>query len=81
MSKQPSVPPASSKSGQPVKQMNAPSPVIIIVCIILISALASYIIPAGSFTRVEDPNTGRMVVDPSSFQLVERNPTTFFQLF
>ena len=81
MSKQPSVPPASSKSGQPVKQMNAPSPVIIIVCIILISALASYIIPAGSFTRMEDPNTGRMVVDPSSFQLVERNPTTFFQLF
>ena len=73
--------PAHTQDGQPLKQMNAPNPVIIIVCIILISALASYIVPAGSFTRIEDPNTGRSVVDPTSFQLIDQNPTGIFELF
>ena len=64
----------AASSGEPI-------PVIIIVCIILISALASYIVPAGSFTRIEDPNTGRSVVDPTSFQLIDQNPTGIFELF
>lgn len=69
------------QNGTTPKKMSVPNPLIIIICIILIGALASYIIPAGSFTRVEDPNTGRMVVDPASFEYIEQNPTGFFDLF
>jgi uncharacterized ion transporter superfamily protein YfcC len=54
----------SSKKKQS-KTVLAPNPIIIISCIILISAIASYIIPAGLYDRVEDAGTGRMVVDPS----------------
>lgn len=57
------------------------NPVIVIACIILISAVASYFIPAGIFDRIEDANTGRMVVDPSTFHYTDQNPTGFFDLF
>lgn len=71
----------SKNSGQTVKTMKAPSPIVIIVCIILISAIASYIIPAGVFDRIVDPNTGKTVVDPTSFHYTEQSPTTLMELF
>ena len=71
----------SEPSGQTVKTMKAPSPIVIIVCIILISAIASYIIPAGVFDRIVDPNTGKTVVDPTSFHYTEQSPTTLMELF
>lgn len=67
-------------SGQ-AKTFKAPNPIIIIAGIILASAIASYIIPAGQFDRVADPNTGREVVDPTSFHYTEQNPTSVLQLF
>lgn len=80
MTKKKTASPSPQNKNAP-KKMNVPNPLIIIVCIILLGALASYIIPAGSFTRVEDPNTGRMVVDPASFSYVDADPTGFFELF
>lgn len=59
----------------------APNPVIIIACIILFSALASYIVPAGMFDRIQDPGTGRMVVDPATFHYIDQSPIGFFALF
>lgn len=48
--------------------------------IILIVALASYIIPAGQYDRVYDEVTGRELIDAASYQVVESNPTTFMEL-
>ncbi len=58
-----------------------PHTYVILFSVILIMALLTYIIPAGVFERVEDPNTGRMVVDPASFHAVEQSPIHFFDLF
>lgn len=71
------------KQGRPLgeKSFKAPNPVLIISLIILISALASYIIPAGIYERVEDAGTGRMVVDPTTFQYTDQNPTGFLDFF
>lgn len=63
------------------KTFKVPNPIIIIACIILISAVASYIIPAGIYDRVEDVNTRRSVVDPSTFRYTDQNPTGFLDLF
>lgn len=65
----------------PAKKVKAPNPVVIVVCIILAAAIASYIVPAGVFDRVPDPNTGRSVVDPTSFHAVEQNPASPFDVF
>ena len=36
-----------------VKAFKAPSPVLILVCVIVLCALASYVIPAGVYDRVK----------------------------
>ena len=64
-----------------VKTFKAPSPIIILVCVIAFCALASYIIPAGVYERVKDVHTGKMVVDPATFHYVAQNPTGFFDFF
>lgn len=51
-----------------------------LVAIILIVAVASYIVPAGSYDRVYDPATEREIVDPNSYHAVEKNPVTLFGL-
>ena len=58
-----------------------PHTYVILLAVVLIMAVCTYVIPAGQYERVEDPNTGRMVVNPDNFQLVEQNPTKFFDLF
>lgn len=65
----------------PIKKKSAPNPIVIIICIILVSALASYIVPAGIFDRVTDSNSGRTIVAPSTFHYVDQSPITFFTLF
>ncbi len=64
-----------------VKAFKAPSPILILVCVIVLCAIASYIIPAGVYERVKDVNTGKMVVDPSTFHYVTQNPTGFLDFF
>lgn len=73
MSKPTSITAKKSDGGQ--KAFKAPNPIIIIACIILVSALASYFVPAGLFDRIEDPGTGRMVVDPSTFHYIAKVPS------
>lgn len=44
-------------------------------------SICTYIIPAGVYERVVDPNTGRKVVDPQTFQYVEPTPVKLFDVF
>ena len=62
------------------KQLKAINPMLFLVIILLIVAVLSYIIPAGSYDRVYDEATERYLVDPDSYHSVERNPTTPFFL-
>ncbi|NLW40772.1 MAG: putative basic amino acid antiporter YfcC [Tissierellia bacterium] len=57
-----------------------PHTYVLISCIIIIAALLTYIVPAGEYARIEDPNTGRTVVDPNSFTKVEGNPVNPFEV-
>jgi uncharacterized ion transporter superfamily protein YfcC len=51
----------------------------IIFSIIIIAAIASYVVPAGQYERVEE--NGRTVVVENSYHHVEPNPISFFELF
>ena len=68
-------------SKEPIKAFKAPSPIIILVCVILFCAVASYIIPAGVYDRVKDVHTGKMVVNPATFHYVAQKPTGFLDFF
>lgn len=56
------------------KVMKVPHTYVLIFCIILLVTALTYIIPAGEYDRVEDAVTGRTIVDPDSFHVVESNP-------
>ncbi len=61
-----------------IKSIN---PLIILAAIVVIAAVATYIVPAGVFDRVENTATGYDIVNPSSFHYVENTPIGIFDLF
>lgn len=62
------------------KELKAINPMLFLVAIILIVAVASYIVPAGSYDRVYDAAIDREIVDPSSYHTVDRNPISLLTL-
>lgn len=60
--------------------IKAVNPMIFLVVIIALCAIASYIIPAGTFNYVLDPSSGRQIVDPASFHYIDKTPVTLFAL-
>ena len=61
--------------------MKAPNAMLILVIIVLASAIASYVVPAGLYDRVADPATGRMLVNPDTFHYIDQTPIGFFEFF
>ena len=55
-----------------------PHTFVILFCIIAVMTIFTYIIPAGSYTRVYNENADREVVDPESFTYVDSTPVSFF---
>ncbi|MGV2622934.1 UNVERIFIED_CONTAM: AbgT family transporter [Halobacillus marinus] len=47
--------------------------------VIILSAVLTYILPAGEYQRVEQD--GRTVVDPDSFEFTDQSPVGFFDVF
>lgn len=60
------------------KQFKVPHTYVIIGIILVIVTILTYIIPAGSYDRMEDPITGRTIVVQDSFHFVEQTPVSPF---
>lgn len=48
--------------------------------IILIAVALTYIVPAGEFDRIEDPDTGRTLVVEGTFEKVPQNPVSIVSI-
>ncbi|ARK20946.1 YfcC family protein [Sporosarcina ureae] len=59
------------------KKFSLPHIFVILFMIIILASLASYIVPAGEYERVTMED-GREVIDPNTFELVERTPVGLF---
>lgn len=56
------------------KRFKVPHTIVILFSIIVISSILTFIIPAGVYDRVVDPNTERTIVDVETFHFVEKTP-------
>lgn len=56
-------------------------PLSLLFVLIIITAVCTWIVPAGEFNRVENAETGRMVVVPGSYHHIEPSPVAFFDVF
>ena len=63
------------------KKRAFPHSLVIIFLLICVAAVMTWVVPAGEYVRVEDALTGRMVVDPNSYHVVESNPANLFDVF
>ena len=61
-----------------MKRLRFPHPIALLAGCIFLGAALSYVLPAGQYERREDPATGRSVVVPGTYQLVESTPVGFF---
>lgn len=62
---------AKAKAKKPFKM---PHTLVIIFAIILAAIVMTWIIPAGEYARIEDPITGKKLIDPTTFQYVTNTP-------
>ena len=58
------------------KKFETPHTLVIIVCLIILAAVATYFVPSGEFTRYEDPVSGRTVVEAGSYTSEGTNPVS-----
>lgn len=72
---------SNKKSRKSLFQMifSKPNAYVIIFLMILFSALLTWLIPSGEFDRVEDAATGKFVVIPESFKLVDNVTIGLFE--
>src|SRR6516165_10628107 len=49
-------------------------PILLIGTIIVLAAVSTWVLPAGRFDRARDPQSGRTLVVPGSYQRVPGNP-------
>ena len=63
------------------RRSRIPDPLVLLLAGVLLAAAASWILPAGSFDRVQDAETGRMVVVAGTYHEVEPSPVGPFEAF
>lgn len=61
------------------RRFSVPHPLVLLTGCVILAALASYVVPAGQFDRMEDESTGRTVVIAGTYQAVERTPVGLFE--
>ena len=61
-----------------MRRLRFPHPIALLAGCILLGAALSYLLPAGEYERREDAVTGRSVVIPGTYHVVESTPVGFF---
>lgn len=62
------------------KKIAFPNTYVIIFCLIVLSVLLTWIIPAGEFQRIKDEVSKQTVVVAGTFKYIDKNPVSFLQI-
>ncbi len=63
------------------KKREIPHIFAILLVMIIVATICTWVIPAGTYDRVIDPNSDREVIDPESFHYLENTPVGPFKMF
>lgn len=69
------------KTEEKKHKLQALNPIVLLAIILVIAAIATYVIPAGVYERVTNAATQREVVNPESFKYVAQHPIGIFDFF
>ncbi|MEG2441867.1 MAG: C4-dicarboxylate ABC transporter permease [Acetivibrio sp.] len=62
-------------------KLQALNPIVLLVIIITMAAIATYLVPAGAYDRILDPVTEREIVNPETFHYIAQQPIGLFDFF
>lgn len=63
-------------NSQAKKKFEAPSVLVFVFLMLIIAAVLTYVVPAGSYDRYYNEELGRTLVDPNSYHTVEQSPVS-----
>ena len=64
-----------------MSKLRMPHPMVLLLACVLVAAVLTHVLPAGSFDRHEDAATGRTVVVAGTYKPVEAQPVGLFDAF
>lgn len=64
-----------------LRKIPFPDTYVLIICLMLLAVVLTHLIPAGTFDRVLDSETGREMVQPGTYHTVEQTPVGLGQFF
>ncbi|MFA1819284.1 YfcC family protein [Virgibacillus oceani] len=70
----------TNKETKKKRWLKVPHVFVLLFIIVLFAVALTYIIPAGEFERAEDPETGRELVQEESYQYVDQQPVSIFEI-
>ncbi|SFD87525.1 Uncharacterized membrane protein YfcC, ion transporter superfamily [Lentibacillus persicus] len=70
----------ANKSDEKKFRFKMPHTYVLLFGVIVFAGLLTYILPSGQFDRYEDPDTGRELVDATSYTAVDANPQNLFDM-
>ncbi len=64
------------------KKFKLPHVYLLLILIMIFVVILSWIVPSGEFAQVQDPNSGRMLIDPNNYSVVPKTaPITLMSFF
>ena len=69
-----------NNKGSFIEGLKNPNSYVIIFTLIILCMILTWIVPSGSYDRVQDPVSGRTVIDPASFHYVENKSVNLFDM-
>ena len=71
----------NTDSGKSKKRWEIPHILVILIVMSAMSALLTWVLPAGAYDRAYNEVTGHLTAVPGTFHYIERTPVSFFELF
>ncbi|CZR97945.1 MULTISPECIES: YfcC family protein [unclassified Clostridioides] len=63
------------------RKLSFPDAYVLMIGLIIFAAIMTYIVPSGTYNRVEDLTTGNMLVQAGSFKYGEQHPVSIMDVF
>lgn len=63
------------------RKFKLPHVYVLLFSVMLLVLLITYVVPSGEFVRVVDPNSGREIIDPTTYATIEKTRLTAMDFF
>ena len=64
-----------------IKHLKMPHTLVILFLLIIVASIATWVVPSGEYNMIPTKGTSRLIIDPSSYHAVDKNPANLLDVF